>query len=381
MRISMKYNELMNTLGYVSSILADKSVEDKLKNVIFMVDPNTIKIVGYSAYIFSRTTVEGEIEDVPEIGWKFQVKASNLMKVLSSFSSLSKTFVDHLEFSDDGVRIRLDVFEEPMEGESERFRQTSSFKLENVPILSKVESEIMMEYPEGDDMISSQDLGMYIESLFPLMNNDSVGKMDSKLNFAEDYVFVASSQLSSYMKNRLPDAFKEITLSYSSVSFLKKVVDNFDDLGVCKTDKYLCVQTESTDAFMRYQNIKVKYKSYLKNYKKEKGIVVDRQYFKDVLNRMSNVDINGVATIGNGDEMEVVNSVYSQPLPLLNRKGDVSGISFNMVVSFFEKAIIGRDDLFKSEVFLYFVNTSRGYMIFMQDKTDSWLSHFAVTRA
>ena len=138
MRISMKYNELMNTLGYVSSILADKSVEDKLKNVIFMVDPNTIKIVGYSAYIFSRTTVEGEIEDVPEIGWKFQVKASNLMKVLSSFSSLSKTFVDHLEFSDDGVRIRLDVFEEPMEGESERFRQTSSFKLENVPILSRL---------------------------------------------------------------------------------------------------------------------------------------------------------------------------------------------------------------------------------------------------
>ena len=115
MRISMKYSELMNTLGYVSSILADKSVEDKLKNVIFMVDPNTIKIVGYSAYIFSRTTVEGEIEDVPEIGWKFQVKASNLMKVLSSFSSLSKTFVDHLEFSDDGVRIRLDVFEEPMD--------------------------------------------------------------------------------------------------------------------------------------------------------------------------------------------------------------------------------------------------------------------------
>lgn len=382
MKISLKYDELVETLGFATTVLNDKSVEDKMKNVIFLVDSNSVKVVGYNAFTFSRTEIENvSVEDIPGNGWQFQVRSANLLKILSSFSSLSKTRVDDVDFEEDGVKIKISIHENAIKEEDSRLSQTCVFHMENIPIMNNVMKDINMEFPEDVELVDGADLSLYLESLLPLMSNDSASKNESKLNFASDYVFVMSAQMSAYFKNKLPEAFKELTLSYSSVNFLKKLTEGSNDINICRIEKYLCIQSNNTEAFMRYQNIKIKYQAYLQRLNKDKGIVVDRLYLKDVLRRMSNISPDGKMTITDTGILEVSNSNFYQEIPLIKVKEGTAGISFNVSVSFLERAIVGKDEVLSEELFMYFVPTARGYSIFLLDKTGAWLSNTTVTRA
>ena len=227
MKLTLDFSELVSVLGFSNTILSDKSVDDKLKNVIFMVSEKGCKAVGYNAFTFHRTELKSaEVEDISDEGWEFQVKASELNKIVSSFSSLYKTKVEKISFEKEGVKVRLTVYEEPIDEKDARLAQASKFNLEDAPI--------HMEFPEELDILASEDLSFFLDALFPLMSNDSESKMAGKLNFAEDYIFVISSKMSAFFNNKLPEAFKNITLSYSSVTFLNKLCSASPDLEVVK---------------------------------------------------------------------------------------------------------------------------------------------------
>lgn len=382
MKVTVSYQSLMNVLGFPNTILSDKSVDDKSKNIIFLVRPDGMKVVGYNVFTFSRTEMDiVESEDIPESGWEFQVKASNLNKVLSSFSSLYKTKVDNVSFSEEGVKIKLSVYEEAIKEEDSRLAQVSEFYLENVPIIANVNTEIHMGFPESVDLLTSGDLSLYIDSLMPLMSNDSAGSNASKLNFAPDYVFVMCGYMSAFFKNRLPEAFKGMALSYSSINFLKKLLEGVDSINVCRIDKYLCVQSGTTEAFLKHQNIKLKHEPYLKKMDKTLGVSVDRFYLKDVLRRMGNVATDGKMFIMDDGNLNVVCTDFQQNIPMNKVKPGTSGIGFNITIKYFENGIIGKEDVFSSDVFIYFVKMARGYMVFMQDKSGAWISSTQVTEA
>lgn len=383
MKIKVDFSELQSVLGYSNTILSDKSVDDKLKNVIFLVTPDSVKLVGYSVFTFSRTELENvEIDDsIPDTGWQFQVKASELNKIVSSFSSLSRTEVSKLAFEDDGVRIKVTVHEEPIEDGNVKLEQDSNFILENAPILKNIDSDIHMAFPDDADMLTSGDLFLYLDSLFPIMNNDTANSMASKINFASDYVFVITSYMSAFMENKLPDAFKEVTITYSSANFLKRLCEGTDNMSVARIDKYICIQSGNTEAFMKFQKVKVNYKMYVEKRSKDMGIVIDRLYLKDVLKRMGNIMPDGKGYILEDETLQVVNNSFQQVIPLENIKGEVVGVDFNLSATIFDKILIGRDDVFSSDVFMYFVPTARGYILYTSDKTGAWFSATQLTRA
>lgn len=383
MKISVNFSELQKVLGYTNTILSDKSVDDKMRNVIFMVSKDEVKVVGYNVFTFSRTVLENaEIsEDVPENDWEFQIKSNELNKIVGSFSSLYKTKVSKVDFEEEGVRIKVTVHEEPINEEDARLAQDSKFLLENAPILKNIHNEIHMDFPEAADLIDGGDLLMYLDSLFNLMVNDTGNGMTSKLNFADDYVFVITASMSAFMKNELPDAFKDLALTYSSTNFLKKLCEGVENLGVARLDKYICIQSESTEAFMKFQKIKVNYKMFVNKRDKSLGIALDRLYLKDVLKRMGNVSAEGTLSITSEEELQVDNSNFHQVIPLSNAKEGTEGISFKISVPILEKIIVGRDDVFKSDIRIYFVKTGRGYVLYLSDSTGVWFSTTQVTGA
>ena len=103
-KITLSFEELNRVLSYINTILSDKSVEDKSKNVIFLVNDNDVTLVGYNQVTFSRTSMEDvETEGIPEAsgetgyGWVFQVKSSELGKIVSAYSNLYKTKVEKID--------------------------------------------------------------------------------------------------------------------------------------------------------------------------------------------------------------------------------------------------------------------------------------------
>ena len=383
MRVRVDFNELSQALSYANTVLSDKSVEEKSKNFIFCVSKDTFLVVGYSAFIFSRTELENwEIEeDLPEEGWSFQVKASELNKIVSSFSSLYRTKVTEMNFYDEGVRVGVNIHEEPINEADARLEQDSKFFLENAPITGKVMAEIKTDFPQEADVLDGADLSLYLETLFPIMSNDTSSSLSSKINFAEDYVFVITSSMSAFMQNKLPDALKDLTLTYSSALFLKKLcLASEAGVNIAKLDKYLCIQSGNTEAFMKYQKVKINYKIYVDRRSKDNGIVVDRFYLKDVLKRMGNLSTDGKVTILENGDMQVENSNFNQVIPVNNSKGEVQGMTFNISVPILEKLILGMDEVFSGDLFLYFVQISRGYIVYVSDNTGAWFSNMQVTK-
>lgn len=378
MKVSVDFKELLNALSFSNVILSDKSVDDKMKSVIFKVGKDSVSVVGYNPLTLSKV----ELETVTVVGvdedWEFQVRASELNKILASFNSLYKTKVNSLDFEKDGVKIKLTVHEEALEEEDSRLSQNSVFLLENAPILSNIKKDIQMTMPDDCDTISSGDLLIYVDSLFPILDNSTVNGMGSKLNFMDDYVFVISSYASAFFVNKLPDAFKELTLGYSSVSFLKKLCESVEEVIISKTENHLCIQAGNVEAFMRYQKVKVKYQVYVQKMSKDVGIVVDRLYLKDVLKRMGNLSNDGKMIVG--EDLEVVNSSFNQMVPIVNKKEGSDGVSFKFSVPFIEKCIIGSDSVFTGDIFMYFVDSGRGYILYLMDKSGTWFSSVRVSK-
>lgn len=382
MKLTVGYEELSKVLNFTNTIINNKSVDDKLKNVIFMVSfDGTAKMAGYNQFTFGRTILESaEIEDIPESGWEFQVKADALNKIIASFSNLFKTKVEKIDFSVDGVRIKVTVHELPLKEEDARLAQDSEFMLESAPILTNILKEIHREFPTECDGIVSDELYIYIDSLLPLLSNDTASTTGSKLFFADDYVFVISSDVSGFVKNNLPDSFKMLTLSYSSVSFLKRVCELSQTINVSKIDKYICIQAENTEAFMRFQKPSVQHRTYLDRLKKDMGIVVDRFYLKDILRRMGSMSADGTMKV-EGDDLIVENSNFHQTVPLVRKKEGTDGIAFKVNISTLNNAILGKDDVFKSDIFMYFVPSGHAYMTYLMDKTGAWVTINKVTSA
>jgi hypothetical protein len=378
MEIKVSYKELVSVMNFSSGILSDKMVDDKMKNVIFMVSEGAVKVCFYNALTFCRTelqTVEKNIEGKDE--WIFQVKAADLTKLLSGFTNLFKTEVEEVLFVESMNKIQLQITEKALKEEDSRMNQVSHFSLDNVPIIESVLKEIKTEFPEDCEMVQSGDVLLYVDSLLPLMSNESANSIGSKINFAEDYVFILSSYMSVFFKNRLPGAFKNMTLGYSSVSFLKKLCD-LGEMLVKRDDKYLYVSVGSTESFMRHQRVKVKHDKYVSLFKKDNGIMLNRLYLKDVLRRMGSVSPEGKCTIQENGDLSVENSAFSQVIPVDKTKGEVAGISFKVSVTILEKLIVGKDNLFPEDMFIYLSKAGSGYSIFFTDSTGAWFSQAQV---
>lgn len=378
MRAKVSFSELSSVLGYVNTILADKTVDEKMKNVIFLVEKDEVTVVGYSALTFARTKLNDvEVEGIDE-DWDFQVKSAELNKIITSYSNLNKTKVDYIEFDSFKNKIKVIIHEEAIKEEDARLAQTGSFLLDSIPIQEKVKNDIHMDFPEETDSILSSDLLLYIDSLFPLMSNDSSSSLVSKLNFSNEYIFVTASYISSFFVNKLPYAFKDLTLGYSSVSFLKKLSEGVESLNVQRTEGYLCVESGMTEAFLRYQKVKVKYDPYVKRMNTDNGIVLDRLYLKDVLRRMMVSSQDGVVQMKELG-LEVSNDGFTQIIPINNKKGDVENLKFKMSIPVMVKTILGNDSFFPEEVFLYFVKTgATGYLLYVKDATGGWFSTIQV---
>lgn len=382
MKVKVKFQELVKALGYVNSVLSDKALDDKMKNIIFLVNKDKVEIVGTSSLIFSRTLLEeAEVEDVEE-EWSFQLKASDLNGLVSSFTNLYKTHVDEIELMEEGVKIKAVVHEIANEEKDSSLNNDIKYLFDSSKIGKNTFNEIHSEFPENCECLKSGELLVYIDSLMPLMTGGASGGVASKLYFAEDYVFVLSSATAAFFRNMLPeDVLSDVTLGMSSVSFLKRMADVSEMIEICKTENFVCARTGNTVAFIKYKPVNIKYKIYIEKLTKDKGVVLDRLYLKDVLKRLGTVSPDCIVEITEDGEMLLNNGSIDQTLPLVSEK-EAKDVKFKMSVPVFEKSILGIDSISDENVFLYFVPRNKiGYTLYLMDKTNTWLSNTQVRRA
>ena len=57
-----------------------------------------------------------------------------------------------------------------------------------------------------------------------------------------------------------------------------------------------------------------------------------------------------------------------------------AGINFKVSIPIMTSLILGSDDVFSSDLFIYFVETTRSYIVYIQDSTGTWFSSTQATK-
>ena len=377
MKLKLAYSDFVSALKYASTVLSDSSLKSKV--VIITASAEKVDITAYSPLAFMRVGLEA-FDYEGEGTWQFQLNYEDLYHLLNSFSNLYKTQAVDIAFEDDGVKILTSVTEEAIDPDDSALAQIVKFYLTAVPIKKSISDEISTEYMGELEVVSSSALLMYLSSLIPLMANDANGSMVNQINFESDYVFIMKNNIAAFFKNKLPQAFEGISLRYSNVNILKKLAENYEDLDVGRDENSLYVQADNIQAFIRFVPNKYKYDKYVQDLSNEHGIVVDRKYFRNVLKRLSYTGTDATFSFEDG-ALLVCNDDFSQQVALNNSKGDIAGVVFSAPVNIILKMLVGDDNTFPEELFIYLKPGGTGYIVHMMDGSGAWFSSVQVRRS
>lgn len=381
MKLICKYADLMAKLADVALVVEDSMSSDDMKNVIFkLYKSGRLELVGINQIITYRTDMDAEsfrTEDVKddlfneEDAYYFQIKSKELMAYLSTFKSVRRTEVNSTVFEIVNNKIVLTVIET---GKDDGKKLYSKWSFENVPIKPTFFSAINIEMPEQRQSENIEQIALYTSCLLPVMQNGT--NLYSKMLFDTDYVVAFNPAFTTFMKNKLGDSFKGITLSYRAISFLKNIICAAESVTLAKTDQFLCFKTAEVEAFIRYDNRTPDISIYLKMMKKDHAIALDRPYFKDVLKRLSLVKDTVEIVIPDGAaEISVSNTKFNQDVPIIKNKGmaELGEVKFKILPEVLNKAIIGDDNSFSATLYLYLAPTAHnGYVLMFGDDGDVW---------
>ena len=102
MRLSTSFEVLTDTIGKVASVVDDSMSSEELRNIIFSVSENELKLIGVSQLITYRKRIElGDFRvqfdetDAPKISaegyYYFQLNSKELTGFLNTFKSMKRT--------------------------------------------------------------------------------------------------------------------------------------------------------------------------------------------------------------------------------------------------------------------------------------------------
>ena len=380
MRIICDYQDLVGSLTVMSSVVEDAMSSDDLKNIIFRItDGKKFEFIGVSQLItyrleFDNTKYRLEYaQEENNVGVHYvQIRSKELLAFLNSYKSVKRTRVSEVVFSTRGNKIDVSVMEENLET---ALLTTCKYEYDNIPVKPNQSNFIEVKFDENavQEPLDTTSVLFYMMSLSPILQNGST--LFSKMIFGEDKVVVFSTAFVSLLDNVLPSAFKGVVLTYKAVNFLRTVICTSEAVTVSKTARYICFKTANAEAFVSYSESLPDYKLYLSMFIKDHAFVVDRYCFRELLKRLE-LSSDAVMLTINADSLSVRNSKMNQEFPLLNTKNidGIVGTTIKVMPEILDKALIGDDNTFSPECFVYINKTEKGCSLIFSDNSGSWFS-------
>ena len=390
MRLSTSYEVLTSTLSNIASVVEDSLSSEEMRNVIFSCSENEMKMIGVNQLITYRKRVElgdfrvvfSDEDKMSEDGsFYFQLNSKELTGFLNSFKGMRKTKPSDVVFETKhgGVKIELTVVEDSLADAG--VKNVSQWTFDNTPINRSVFAELSRQLPADTaqwSTVPTKTILGYVANMLPIMTSEGNATLYNILTFGEDFVVAFNQRFNTLMQNILPAEFRNISLNYRAVSFMKSVICNSDIVEVSKTDTQLVFKTADSEAFVKFLTRLPSYKMFVDSYKEDHGIVIDRQYFKDVLKRLALVNENITLIINEEtNEITVSNTKFHQKIGILQSKAmeELGEVHLKVRPQVFQQAIIGDDNQFSEEMCIYFVKGDNGgYTTIFTDFSKSWMS-------
>lgn len=374
----LDYNTLSYLLDNATSVTSDSALKDADKTIFFLVNNDGESIVvAKNSDLFIRVKFTPEL--VKEAG-NVQLNSSELSKILGTFSNLSRTRVESVEFKVNNSKVQVIVHEVALDEGYEEFAGDTSYSLDSIKIKEKTLQDISVEFDDENAVdVDSMELDIVLSTLMPIMDSKK-GLNNNQIHFASDQIFVMDNRSQVFYKNILPEVFGNSAFRYTSVAYMRKMIQTSNHLRVVISGNKFAIRSENgeIEAYINQLGVRFNYKPTLEGITKENGIVLDRAFLKDIIRRLSIMGSDPKVSIQE-DGVLITTESFSRVIPIMNSKGNVEGIEFKVNSSLLSSMIIGDDSVMSNDLFLYFERATRGIQLTISDDSGAFLSNTRVS--
>lgn len=376
----VEYDSLVGLLSHATSVTSDSALKDSDKTVVFMIheDGDSIIAAKNSDLMVRVAFTPEKVEKAGNI----QINSSELAKILGTYTSLSRTKVDSVEFRENETRVQVIVHESDLDEEQDLFGGVTSYSLDNIKIKDRLLDDLKLKFEEESaESVNVTELDMVLSTLIPVMDSKK-GVNNNFIHFADDVIFVMDTRCQVFYKNILPEVLHNVSLRYTSVSYMKKMSETSNHLLMVLQGNKFAVRSEdgSIEAFINYIPVRFNYKPTYEGITKANGVILDRKFLKDILRRLSTMGADATFTIKE-DGVHIRTNDFSRVMPINNAKGDIMGIEFKMKTSLLSYMIVGDDSIMSSDLFLYLEKATRGvgYQLSVSDDSGAFISNARIS--
>lgn len=376
----VEYDNLVGLLSHATSVTSDSALKDSDKTVIFMINEE-----GDSTVAAKNSDLMVRVAFTPEkveSKGNIQINSSELSKILGTYTSLSRTKVDSVEFRENENRVQIIVHESDLDEEQDLFGGETSYSLDNIKIKDRLLDDLKLKFEkESAESVNVTELDMVLSTLIPVMDSKK-GVNNNFIHFADDVIFVMDTRCQVFYKNILPEVLHNVSLRYTSVSYMKKMSETSNHLLMVLQGNKFAVRSEdgSIEAFINHLPVRFNYKPSLEGITKANGVILDRKFLKDLLRRLSTMGSDATFSIKE-DGVHIRTNDFSRVMPINNAKGDIMGIDFKMKTSLLSYMIVGDDSVMSSDLFLYLEKATRGvgYQLSVSDDSGAFISNARIS--
>lgn len=375
----LDYDNLVYLLDNATSVTSDSALKDADKTIFFLIkDEGESIAVAKNSDLFIRVKFTPEL--VKEAG-NVQVNSSELSKILGTFSNLSRTRVESIEFKVHKSKVQVIVHESALDEDYQDFAGDTSYSLDSINIKEKTLQDISVEFDDENAVdVDSMELDIVLSTLLPIMDSKK-GLNNNQIHFASDQIFVMDNRSQIFYKNILPKVFSNSSFRYTSVAYMRKLIQTSNHLRVVISgNKFaICSESGEVEAYINQLGVRFNYKPTLEKITKENGIILDRAFLKDIIRRLSIMGSDPKVSIQE-DGVHITTESFSRVIPISNSKGNVEGMEFKVNSSLLASMIIGDDSVMSNNLFLYLEPVKpRGIQLTISDDSGAFLSNTKVS--
>lgn len=375
----LDYDNLVYLLDNATSVTSDSALKDADKTIFFLIkDEGESIAVAKNSDLFIRVKFTPEL--VKEAG-NVQVNSSELSKILGTFSNLSRTRVESIEFKVHKSKVQVIIHESALDEDYQDFAGDTSYSLDSINIKEKTLQDISVEFDDENAVdVDSMELDIVLSTLLPIMDSKK-GLNNNQIHFASDQIFVMDNRSQIFYKNILPEVFSNSSFRYTSVAYMRKLIQTSNHLRVVISGNKFAIRSESgeVEAYINQLGVRFNYKPTLEKITKENGIILDRAFLKDIIRRLSIMGSDPKVSIQE-DGVHITTESFSRVIPISNSKGNVEGMEFKVNSSLLASMIIGDDSVMSNNLFLYLEPVKpRGIQLTISDDSGAFLSNTKVS--
>lgn len=387
MEFMCNFDYLVQNLTDVSEVVEDALLSEDLRNVIFEITKDSITLVGVNQLVVFRRPLDHQYYAITSTEQSdfindgicyIQLKSKELTGYLNSYKGVRRTSIEEVTFKKVENKVKCTVAEKDLDNGR---MYSSSWVFNNIEVKKSMFSQLNMQKPSEElTVMDSNNLLFYTKNMLPLLQAGT--SLYSKLVFSEDYVIAFTATHVTFMNNILGGSFAGFTLLYRAVTFMDKVICNSGQVSVGRMERHLYFETDTSQAFIMYDNRLPDYKLYLNMYNRDHAFTLDRVYLKDILKRLKLLNESvELAIDSDNNELALKNTKFAQSIPLMQVKAlDEYGVfKFKIMPDILNKAVIGSDDEFSGEIFVYYCpQPNKTALLVLTDDSNSWFSAISI---